>query len=63
VLLGMGLDEFSMSAVSVPAVKRTIRSISYKEASEITVEVLKLTSHLETETYLAERLAQRVSRQ
>jgi len=63
VLLGMGLDEFSMSAVSVPAVKRTIRSISYKEASEIAVEVLKLTSHLETETYLAERLAQRVSRQ
>jgi phosphotransferase system enzyme I (PtsI) len=63
VLLGFGLDEFSMSAVSVPAVKRTIRSISYKEAAEIAGETLKLSSHLETETYLAERLAQRVSRQ
>ncbi len=63
VLLGLGLDEFSMSAVSVPAVKRTIRSISYEESVEIAGEALKLSSHHETENYLAERLAQRVSRQ
>jgi phosphoenolpyruvate-protein phosphotransferase (PTS system enzyme I) len=62
VLLGMGLDEFSMSAVSVPGVKRTIRSISNAEAVSIAAGALKLSSHVETENYLAERLAQRVSR-
>jgi phosphotransferase system enzyme I (PtsI) len=32
VLLGLGLDEFSMSAVGIPEVKRIIRSVSLAEA-------------------------------
>ncbi len=62
VLLGFGLDEFSMSAVSVPDVKRTIRSISFAEAQTIATEALRLTSHQETETFLARHLANRVFR-
>ena len=62
VLLGLGLDEFSMSAVSVPDVKRTIRSISFEEAASVAAEALKLCSHQETEAFLAFRLADRVSR-
>ncbi len=61
VLLGLGLDEFSMSAVSVPNVKRTIRSISLSEASDVASEVLKQGSHQETAVYLASRLSDRVS--
>lgn len=63
VLLGLGLDEFSMSAVSVPDVKRTIRSIGFAEAEAVANEVLKLGSHRETEEYLAKRLADTVSRE
>lgn len=62
VLLGLGLDEFSMSAVSVPDVKRTIRSIGFAEAEAVANEVLRLSSHRETEEFLAKRLADRVSR-
>ena len=61
VLLGMGLDEFSMSAVSVPNVKRTIRSISLGEAQDVATEALKLGSHQETASYLAGRLTQLIS--
>ncbi len=62
VLLGLGLDEFSMSAVSVPDVKRTIRSVSIADARAVAAEVLKLSSHHEIETRLAELLAGKVSR-
>jgi phosphotransferase system enzyme I (PtsI) len=63
VLLGLGLDEFSMSAVSVPDVKRTIRSVSFDEARDVALEVLTMTSHQATEAFLAKRLSGRVSRE
>ncbi len=44
ILLGMGLDEFSMSASSIPRIKKVIRSLSYQEACEIAQEVLTLQS-------------------
>ncbi len=62
VLLGLGLDEFSMSAVSVPDVKRTIRSLSFEDAKAVAAEALSMKSHQSTEAMLAERLAGRVSR-
>lgn len=40
-LVGMGLDEFSMSAVSIPFVKRKIRSWNREEAGRIVEEALK----------------------
>lgn len=42
ILLGMGLDEFSMSAVSIPRVKKAIGSLSYLEAQEIANKVLQM---------------------
>ncbi|OOH88097.1 phosphoenolpyruvate--protein phosphotransferase [Pasteurellaceae bacterium 15-036681] len=34
-LLGMGLDEFSMSGISVPHVKKLVRSINYSDAKAL----------------------------
>ncbi|WGE78615.1 phosphoenolpyruvate-protein phosphotransferase PtsI [Actinobacillus equuli] len=39
-LLGMGLDEFSMSAISVPHVKKLARSINYSDAKALADEAL-----------------------
>lgn len=39
-LLGMGLDEFSMSAISVPHVKKLARSIRYEDAKALADEAL-----------------------
>jgi len=41
-LLGMGLDEFSMSAASIPRIKKIIRSLSYAQAADIAREALAL---------------------
>lgn len=40
-LLGMGLDEFSVSAAQIPKIKKIIRSISYDEARKAAEEILK----------------------
>lgn len=42
-LVGMGLDEFSMSASSLLNVKRTIRNLDYSTAKRLANEALKLT--------------------
>lgn len=42
VLLGLGLDEFSMSAPSIPAVKNIVRNVTYKQAEEIANNALEL---------------------
>jgi phosphoenolpyruvate-protein phosphotransferase len=53
-LLGVGLDEFSMSGSAIPTVKRIIRECSIKECEEIAKQVLKLASPEEVEQYLRE---------
>ncbi|AUI67036.1 MULTISPECIES: phosphoenolpyruvate-protein phosphotransferase PtsI [Glaesserella] len=40
-LLGMGLDEFSMSAISVPHVKKLVRSIDYADAKALADKALE----------------------
>jgi len=42
ILLGMDLDEFSMSASSIPQVKNIIRSLSYDEAKQIAQKALSM---------------------
>lgn len=39
-LLGMGLDEFSMSAISIPSVKKIIRNANFKDAEILAKQAL-----------------------
>lgn len=42
ILLGLGLDEFSMSAASIPAIKNIVRNVTCKQAEEIANQALAL---------------------
>jgi phosphotransferase system enzyme I (PtsI) len=44
-LLGLGLDEFSMAASSIPQVKRIIRGVSMESCRALAEEVLRSTSY------------------
>jgi phosphotransferase system enzyme I (PtsI) len=48
ILLGLGLDAFSMAPQSIPSIKNMIRKISVKESQLFLKEVLKQTSALDT---------------
>ncbi|MFA5468147.1 MAG: phosphoenolpyruvate--protein phosphotransferase [Sphaerochaetaceae bacterium] len=53
-LIGMGINELSMSPLSILKVKHIIRSISKLEAYEVLEEVLKMDSYLNINRYLRE---------
>ncbi|XWX05434.1 phosphoenolpyruvate--protein phosphotransferase [Aggregatilineales bacterium SYSU G02658] len=44
ILLGLGLDEFSMAAISIPTVKATVRSLRQADCKRFAQEVLKMAS-------------------
>jgi len=50
-LLGLGLDEFSVPSLAVPEIKYIIRSLTFKEAQNIAREALKLTTGKEIEEF------------
>jgi len=51
ILLGLGLDEFSMSARSIPAIKDIIRNVSYEKAREIACKALEMDTPEEVVEY------------
>jgi len=53
ILLGLGLDEFSMNASSIPKVKKLIRDVTYEEAKEIADHVIDLSTGHEVRDYVA----------
>ncbi|WP_134682513.1 phosphoenolpyruvate--protein phosphotransferase [Brevibacillus migulae] len=55
-LVGMGLDEFSMNQNSLLEVKQRVRSISLAEAKEIAEKALSLPTVAEVQSYLASRV-------
>jgi phosphoenolpyruvate-protein phosphotransferase/dihydroxyacetone kinase phosphotransfer subunit len=57
ILLGLGLDEFSMTAIAIPEAKAVIRSLSLSEAQEIATEALRLTSATEVRAHVRDVLA------
>ncbi|MBI5207898.1 MAG: phosphoenolpyruvate--protein phosphotransferase [Candidatus Firestonebacteria bacterium] len=52
ILIGLGLKELSMSPVTIPEIKKIIRTCSYKEAKEITEKALQIYSAKEVEKLL-----------
>jgi phosphotransferase system enzyme I (PtsI) len=57
-LLGLGLDEFSMPPFVIPEVKYIIRAVTSKQAQDIASEALKLTTAKEVEAYIQGELRQ-----
>ncbi|MCQ9204744.1 MAG: phosphoenolpyruvate--protein phosphotransferase [Omnitrophica bacterium] len=55
-LLGMGLDKFSMSAPQIPKIKELINSINFENAKGIVENTLKLHTPKEVEKYLHSEL-------
>jgi phosphotransferase system enzyme I (PtsI) len=53
--VGMGVDELSMSPVSVPELKRLIRAVGYEEARTASREALRLGTAAEVHAWVEER--------
>lgn len=53
-LVGLGIDSLSMTAQSIPRVKKMLRAISAKEAEKIAQEVFKFETASQIEGYLSE---------
>ncbi|MCG6202463.1 phosphoenolpyruvate-protein phosphotransferase PtsI [Psychromonas antarctica] len=53
-LLGMGLDEFSMSAISIPTVKKIIRSTSFADVKALADKALSMATAAEIEALVTE---------
>jgi phosphotransferase system enzyme I (PtsI) len=56
VLLGLGLDSFSMSPASIPAIKRAVRSIRFSDAQELARQALRLSTGQEVEEFMVSEL-------
>lgn len=59
-LVGMGLDEFSVAPAVLPEIKKIIRSIKYKEARKVAERVLTLSTEKEIKEYLASVLKEKL---
>ena len=52
ILVGMDLDEFSVSPIAVPEIKKIIRSTEYREAARIAKKVLQFEKPSEVERFM-----------
>lgn len=59
ILLGFGLDEFSMSPISILRARRLIKSLNEEDMIELAEEVLDLESAEEVEKYMDDFIASR----
>jgi phosphotransferase system enzyme I (PtsP) len=57
-LLGMGLEEFSMGSLYIPVIKKAIRSITYQAAKSTAQIVLRMDTVGEIKRYLFEQMRQ-----
>jgi phosphotransferase system enzyme I (PtsP) len=57
-LLGMGLEEFSMGSLYIPVIKKALRSTSYQAAKSAAQIVLKMDAVGEIKRYLFEQIRQ-----
>lgn len=59
ILIGLGLDELSMNALSIPMVKKFIRSVTVDECRELTNEALKMQERGEIHDFLESWIRER----
>ncbi|HII3824301.1 TPA: phosphoenolpyruvate-protein phosphotransferase PtsI [Pasteurella multocida] len=58
-LLGMGLGEFSMSAISVPRIKKLIRNVNYEDTKALAMKALQQPTAVEIEQLVEDFLAEK----
>jgi phosphotransferase system enzyme I (PtsI) len=56
ILVGIGLDELSMNAQSIPIIKQIIRAISMKEAQADLERIMQMETALEVRKYIVKRM-------
>ena len=56
ILLGLNIDELSMSPLNIPQIKKLIRSVKLTDAQKLAEEVLKLSTGDEVEEFSRKRL-------
>lgn len=59
-LLGLGLDEFSMSPAALLEVKRIIRSVNLHEAQELVDDIMEMQSYRDINTYVRKWMNERI---
>jgi phosphotransferase system enzyme I (PtsI) len=59
ILVGLGLDELSMNALSIPLIKKLIRAVSVEECQDLTRKAFEMTSAEEIHGFLGEWLSKR----
>ena len=57
ILLGLGLDEFSMNPPAIPAAKQIIRGLKVPECQKLAEEILNLGSAEEVKAYVQEKMS------
>ncbi len=60
-LLGMGLDEFSMSGISIPRIKKVIRNANYAEVKAMADEALQMATAAEIEAHVEKFIAEKTN--
>jgi len=60
ILLGFGIDELSMNALSILKVKKVIRSFTYQESQQIVDKILTFNTAKNVESFLQKKIAPRV---
>jgi len=59
-LLGLGLDEFSASPISIPELKKVIRSVRYEQAKEIAQRALEFNTAIKIEQFARTKIKEMI---
>jgi phosphotransferase system enzyme I (PtsI) len=60
ILLGLGLDEFSMNPVSIPKVKKVLRMSRFEETRNLVEKLFQFSTASEIECYVRNWMAERL---